>query len=131
MDLLPDPVIFFDGHCNLCSGLVQWIIRRDRRKVFRFAPLQSAAAQKIVGPKAAASGTILLFEKGHLYEKSTAALRIIKRLPGLWPVIYCAVIIPKPIRDWIYLKIAANRYRWFGRRQQCYLPEAGIEDRFL
>lgn len=126
------PVVLFDGYCHLCSNTVQWIMRRDRRKVFRFAPLQSEVAAALAGrERTQPTDTILLYESGKVFSRSTAALRLLRYLPGLWPAAYWAIIIPRPVRDAVYSWIAANRYRWFGRRQQCFLPDAADRDRFL
>lgn len=135
MDVTHDgPVILFDGECNLCNGAVNFIIRRDPRKRFRFAPYQSAPGRALAdqaGLTEAASGTIILLEEGHARARSTAALRIARRLRGLWPLLYVFIIIPRPIRDWVYDWVARNRYRWFGKRDECMIPGPEVKDRFL
>jgi predicted DCC family thiol-disulfide oxidoreductase YuxK len=126
--------ILFDGHCNLCHGAVVFIIRRDRRAYFKFASLQSSFAQqclKNAGIDPAALESIILVEEGSLYDRSTAALRIARRLNRLWPCLYLFIIIPRPLRDAVYNWIARNRYRWFGRQEECLVPEADINDRFI
>ena len=123
------PVILFDGVCNLCHGAVQFIIRRDRAARFRFASLQSEPGRRLAaGP---APDSILLIENGLCYDRSTAALRIARRLDGAWPLLYAFIVIPRPLRDALYAWIARHRYRWFGRLDACPLPSPEWETRFL
>jgi|HigsolmetaAR203D_1030402.scaffolds.fasta_scaffold01360_16 predicted DCC family thiol-disulfide oxidoreductase YuxK len=137
-------LILFDGVCVLCSWTVQWIIRRDRAGYFRFAPLQSETAQKLIREHAAAGqdirtdprqtnrpDSIILLEGGRLFTESTAALRIARRLDGPWKLAAALLIVPKSVRDAAYRWVARNRYRWFGRRDRCMIPSPGIRDRFL
>lgn len=126
------PVILFDGVCNLCHGAVRFIIRRDRAARFRFASLQSDTGRRLAGPGLPAEpDSILLFEEGRRYDRSTAALRIARRLDGAWPLLYAFIVIPRPLRDAVYAWIARHRYRWFGRLETCPLPDPGLADRFL
>lgn len=128
------PIILFDGICNLCNSSVQFIIKRDAKAIFKFAPLQSLAAldllEKYQLDKTPLDSIIYLKEEV-LYSKSTAALLICKHLNGLWPLLYAFIIIPRPLRDRIYQWIAKNRYRWFGKRKECMIPDDGILKRFL
>lgn len=133
------PVILFDGVCNLCNGAVNFIIDRDKPGRFRFAALQSQRASALLvqqGAKPLVAGTdpdsMVLLEDGKLYEQSTAALRIARRLSGVWPVLYYLFIwVPRPIRDWVYRVIARNRYRWFGKTDACRMPTPALKARFL
>jgi predicted DCC family thiol-disulfide oxidoreductase YuxK len=100
-------VVRFDGRCNLCHGLVRFIAARDPAGRFRFAPLQPAA------------DGIVLVEAERTYTKSTAALRIVRRLRYPWPLLYAFVVVPRPLRDLVYDWVARHRYRWFGRRDTC------------
>lgn len=133
------PIVLFDGVCNLCNGAVNFIIDRDKPGNFRFAALQSERASALLvqqGAKALAPGadpdSIVLLEGGKLYEHSTAALRIARRLSGLWPALYYLFIwVPRPIRDWVYRFIARNRYRWFGKADACRMPTPALKARFL
>lgn len=128
------PIILFDGVCNLCNSSVQFIIRRDRKKQFRFASLQGRTAQQLLamsGLDAEGQDTIVLVEDGKIYTRSTAVLRILRRLGGFWRLAYAYIIVPRFIRDGIYKFIARNRYRWFGRREECMVPEPGVRERFL
>ena len=123
-------IILFDGVCNLCNGVVTFIIRRDPKGYFRFASLQSEAARKILGRDAGLE-TILLVENEVVYSRSAAALRIAKKLSGLWPLLYVFIVVPRPIRDVVYNFIARNRYRWFGKQAACMVPTAELKRRFL
>ena len=126
------PIVFFDGECNLCNGTVQFILDRDGAGRFFFAPLQSGAASELLGEQAGTdTGTMILLEDGRLYERSSAALRIARHLGGLWPLAYGLIIIPWPLRDMVYNFLARNRYRWFGKAEQCRLMTPEVRERFL
>jgi predicted DCC family thiol-disulfide oxidoreductase YuxK len=127
-------IILFDGHCNLCNASVQFVIRRDRRGRFKFAALQSEAGRALL--KKAGGGevtldSVLLIADGKVYQRSAAALRIARRLDGCWPALFVFIIIPPPLRDCIYTWIARNRYRWFGRREECMVPTEELKGRFI
>lgn len=128
-------VILFDGVCNLCNGLVQFVIARDPAQHFRFASLQSEAARRCLadaGMTRDAPDSIILLDDGRLFTRSTAALRIARRLRFPWPCAFALVIVPRPVRDWVYDVVARNRYRWFGRRDACLVPTPALaEERFL
>ena len=133
-ELKPEkPVILFDGVCNLCNASVNFVIDRDPEGLFRFAPLQSDYATGIVELHNIGKGldTIVLLEDGKVYDRSTAALRIARRLKGPWPVLYLGMVIPRFFRDGVYRFIARNRYRWFGQTDQCRVPTADLQARFL
>lgn len=126
-------MVFFDGHCNLCNGAVAFILKRDSSGYFKFASLETGVAVRQLeefGIRTAAVDSIVLVEEGQVYVRSAAALRIAKKLNGLWPLLYVFIIIPRPLRDAIYNWIARNRYRWFGRRIDCMLPDDIYKDRF-
>jgi predicted DCC family thiol-disulfide oxidoreductase YuxK len=128
------PVIFFDGVCNLCNGFVQFIIRRDPKARFRFAALQSSAARQVLPEKFFGDqklSSVILMENGKCYTHSAAALRIVRSLSGAWPLLYVFIGVPKFLRDMIYNVIAVNRYRWFGKKEKCMIPEPAIMDRFI
>jgi len=129
-----NPIVLFDGVCNLCSAVVVFTIERDQKRKFMFAPLQSGAGQALLKKfnlPAELFDSFVLVEDDRCYSRSTAALRVVKRLTGLWPVLYAVIIVPGPIRDWIYDFVARNRYRWFGRKDQCMVPTADMKSRFL
>ncbi|MGM0580412.1 MAG: thiol-disulfide oxidoreductase DCC family protein [Bacteroidota bacterium] len=126
------PIIFFDGVCNLCNGAINFIIDHDNKGYFKFAPLQSAKAEKNI-PKSIRENTdsIILLDSDKIYSKSTAALKVAKKLDGLWKAFYVLIIFPKFIRDFVYDFIAKNRYKWFGKRESCRMPTEDIKNRFL
>jgi predicted DCC family thiol-disulfide oxidoreductase YuxK len=131
---MAQPVIFFDGVCNLCNAAVQFIIKHDKAAVFKLAALQSAAATRLLvnlpGNEAAAD-SILLLENGKVYTRSTAALRIAKRLTGRWKLLYVLILVPRFIRDAVYKLVARNRYRIWGKQDNCMVPAPDLQERFL
>ena len=127
-------IVLFDGVCNLCNGAVQFIINRDPQGRFSFASLQSAAGQarlREFGLSTEAFDTFVLLEGGNAYTRSTAALRIARQLPGAWRLLYALMIVPRPIRDWVYGLVARNRYRLFGRQDSCMMPTPELKAKFL
>ena len=127
-------VIFFDGVCNLCNASVQFAIERDKKNLFKFTALQGEYAKAVL-PKFNVDlnqlNSIILLEDGRLYTKSTAALKIARKLNGLWPTLYVFILVPKFIRDWFYDIIAKNRYKWWGRQESCWLPTPELKQRFI
>jgi predicted DCC family thiol-disulfide oxidoreductase YuxK len=129
-----DAIIFFDGICNLCNAFVGFAIRRDSAARFRFAALQSATANELLGGgrvEGLPGGSIVLMEDGRTYRNSTAVLRIARSLRFPWPVAFALTAVPAPLRDWVYRLVARNRYRWFGRRSHCMVPAPELQARFL
>ena len=129
-----NPIVLFDGVCNLCNATVTFIIRRDRKKIFRFAPLQSPVGESIkvaCGFSKDELESVILKVDGKVYKKSDAALQIAKRLDGLWPVFFIFYFIPSFLRDPIYDLVARYRYRWFGKRESCMIPDPDLRSRFL
>lgn len=126
-------VILFDGVCNLCNSFVLFVIRRDKKKRFMFASLQSNAATELLinEIETPAFKTVILIKGNRIYKKSTAALRILKQLSGLWPLLYGLIIVPPFIRDAVYDFVARNRYKWFGRRNRCMVPTDDLKKKFL
>ena len=128
-------IILFDVVCNLCNGAVQWIIRRDKSDVFRFASLQSEVGRELTRSRQIDTDrvdSIILIDPGVAYYiKSDAALEIARDLKGysLLPVLFGW--IPKGVRDGIYDLVARNRYRLFGKKQECMVPTADLKSRFL
>lgn len=132
VDLDTTSVLFFDGVCNLCNRTVDFLIRRDKRHVLRFAPLQGLAAQEMVKPEMIeALPSVVFVDKTGAYQRSTAVLRAVAKLGGLWPVVLAFLIVPRPLRDGIYNWIAKNRYKWFGKRDSCRLPTPEERAMFL
>jgi predicted DCC family thiol-disulfide oxidoreductase YuxK len=127
-------VVLFDGVCNLCNASVQFIIARDPAAHFRFAALDSTVARRMLGESALIGSlpdSVVLVENGRVYTRSTAALRIARRLRFPWPLIYPLIVVPKPLRDMIYDLIARHRYRWFGKRDTCMVPTPELQRRFI
>ena len=127
-------VILFDGVCNLCNGFVTFVIARDPGGRFKFAPLQSAAAGRLLGTmssRAAWPDSVVLVENGRAWTRSAAALRIARGLAFPWPLAYAFVVVPRPVRDWIYTLVARRRYQWFGKRDVCMMPTPALAARFI
>jgi predicted DCC family thiol-disulfide oxidoreductase YuxK len=128
-------IVLFDGVCNFCNGTVRFIIERDPDARFAFAPLQSEVGRELLaknGYEAAIDpDTVLLVENGAVYERSTAALRIARHLRGPTKLLHAFVIVPRFLRDAVYRLIARNRYRWFGKSEQCIVPSPSVRSRFL
>ena len=128
-------IILFDGVCNLCNGAVQWIIRRDKEDVFRFASLQSEVGRELTRSRQIDTDrvdSIILIDPGVAYYiKSDAALEIARNLKGYKVLPALFGWIPKSIRDGIYDLVARNRYRMFGKKQECMVPTPDLKDKFL
>jgi predicted DCC family thiol-disulfide oxidoreductase YuxK len=132
-DTRENPVVFFDGVCNLCNASVQFILKRERSSVLCFAPLQGETFRALEIPgKELLPDSIVLFENGKLYTESAAVLRIARRLSFPWRWLALpGWLLPRFVRDPIYRLIARNRYRWFGKKDVCYLPTPELKLRFL
>jgi len=129
------PVILFDGVCNLCESTVHFVVRRDKNRQFRFASLQSAAAQEILSSHQYALddlSSVLLIIDDRLYRKSRAALQIVRRLDAAWPLLYYVFFwIPIFIADPVYDFIGNRRYKWFGKKIECWIPDDDLRQRFI
>jgi predicted DCC family thiol-disulfide oxidoreductase YuxK len=129
----PDRLLFFDGVCNLCNGLVQFIIRHDAHGRFRFAALQSETGQRFLhlhGRTSQNLDSLVYWRNGRVLTRSTAALNVARDLGGFWPLAYGLIMVPRFIRDAAYDLIARKRYRWFGRRETCMVPTPELRERF-
>ncbi len=127
-------VLLIDGHCNMCHGLAKFVVGRDKRAVFRFASLQSELGRRLLqegGMPEDALETFVMVDNGKYYTKSTAALRIGRKLGWPWSVAYPAIVVPRFVRDRVYRFVARRRYRWFGRSESCLLPTPDMRSRFL
>jgi predicted DCC family thiol-disulfide oxidoreductase YuxK len=127
-------IILFDGVCNLCNASVKFIIKNDPEALFKFAPLQSQFARKILIRNNICQGkyeSLILVVGDNVFLKSTAALKIARNLKAPWPVFYPLIIIPWPVRDIFYNLIAKHRYRLFGQKDSCMIPSKEIKNRFL
>ena len=128
-------MILFDGVCNLCERTVQVVIRNDRKRLFRFASLQSGFAQRLLeqyGYRHDELSSVLLITDGVVYRKSRAALQIARRMDRAWPLFYYLFfLVPAPIADIVYDFVGNRRYRWFGKKEACWVPDEDLRSRFL
>lgn len=127
-------IVYFDGVCNLCNSAINFLIDQDKRQRLKFASLQSDAGVEILQRFSLPSDdydSFLFLKEGQLFQKSDAVLEIVKVLGGAWSLMTVFKIIPKSIRDWMYTKVAQNRYQWFGKRNECRLPTPELKARFL
>lgn len=124
----------FDGVCNLCNGFVRFVIDHDPGARFRFASLQSSAADALLNgrlQRGPARDSVVLVEDGQFYTQSTAVLRVARRLRFPWNLSYAFVVVPKALRDGVYAWVARKRYAWFGKREVCMVPTPELRGRFL
>ena len=131
---LDKPLIVFDGICHLCTGFVRFVIRWDCATLFQFLPAQSPRGEALYARMGLKSGdwdSNLLVLEGRVYTDLDAFIEIARRFGGLWRLMPILYVIPRPIRDWLYNRLARNRYRWFGKREVCYLPTPDLASRFL
>jgi predicted DCC family thiol-disulfide oxidoreductase YuxK len=128
------PILLFDGVCNLCNNYIQFVIERDPEAVFRFAPLQSSVADRLLeacGYDGEALDSIVLVDQGEYHAKSSAVIRAGAHLGGIYRLLGPFRFVPRIVRDFVYDFVADRRYNWFGKRDQCMVPSPDLEDRFL
>jgi predicted DCC family thiol-disulfide oxidoreductase YuxK len=134
------PIVVYDGHCPLCVGSVQFVLRRDAAARFRFTNLESEMAQELLSScdgrveelRAVRGGeSLALVQEGKLYTRSDAVLRIAAALPLPWPILTALLLVPRALRDGVYSAIAARRHRIWGKTESCYVPDDSHADRFL
>jgi predicted DCC family thiol-disulfide oxidoreductase YuxK len=128
------PILLFDGVCNLCDASVQQVIKADKKGIFRFASLQSEAAEALLkgsqlNPKELKS--VILYHNGKFHTTSNAVLETTRLLGGAWSLMYVFKIVPRFIRDAVYGWVARNRYKWFGKKEECMIPTPDLKERFL
>ncbi len=122
-------IILFDGYCNLCSGFVRWLIRQDKSARFQFLTLQSDEAVQLMKISESENrpqndpNSVILYHDGFIRERSEAVLEIFKILGGIWRLMLPFKYLPLAWRDKLYNFVARNRYLWFGRRNQCMIPD--------
>lgn len=128
-------IILFDGVCNLCNGLIQFIIPRDPKGIFVFAPLQSETAKSILKEKSDLNphqmDSVVVFSNGKVFQKSRAAMEIFNQLNYPWKLLILGKFLPLSFTDWIYDFVGRHRYKWFGKQEQCMIPRPEIMSRFL
>ena len=128
------PILLFDGHCNLCNAWVHFIVKRDTEKIIRFASLQSKAGRQMLEKHKIEENyieSIVLFEEERFSVSSSAALRTLSYFDGWERHLIFLSVVPRSLRDLVYRFIAKNRYKWFGRREQCMVPTVELSKRFL
>ena len=131
---MTNDLLLFDGVCNLCNGVVQFVIRHDRVGRFRFAALQSAAGQATLrrfGLPTQEFDSFVYVKDGQCYTESTAALHVARDMGGGWQLLYGLMVFPRFVRDAVYRWVARNRYRFFGKRDACMIPTPELKARFL
>lgn len=128
-------IILFDGVCNLCDSTVQFLIKNDKKDVFRFTAIQSEVGQKIIsklGIDTTKTDSIILYEPGRAYcFKAEAALKIAKELGSIYSIISWFSILPKGFTNFVYDYIAKNRYKWYGKKDACMIPTPELKAKFL
>ncbi len=133
-DPVSGKIILFDGVCNLCNSSIQFIIRHDPESQFKFAALQSTFGREQLmkfGIEQDALSSVILIRDGVAFQRSDAALEIARDFKGMWRGLYYSKIIPRFFRDWIYDRIAKNRYSLFGKRDECMIPTPDLKARFI
>lgn len=131
-DLSTERVVYFDGHCNVCNAFVDFLIRRDHRRRLKYAPLQGETARaRLPIDLVTDLSTMVLEEPDRISKESTAAIRTIGHLGGMYSLMFVFLIVPRFIRDYVYRWVAAHRYLWFGKRDTCRLPTAEERAQFL
>ena len=128
-------IILFDGICNFCNDSIRFVMKRDKNDLYRYASLQSELGKQMTAERGIDTSkvdSIILVAPGEAYFlKSDAALQISKNLNGLYPLLSMFLIIPKGIRNYVYDTIARNRYKWFGKKDECPIPSADERSKFL
>lgn len=127
-------VILFDGFCNLCNGVVNWLIDHDKKDQFKFATLQSNYGKQKVEEMSLRHnymGTIILVDESKTYTHSDAVIQILKLTGGIYSLAMVISIIPKFIRNFLYKIVADNRYHWFGKCESCRVPTSELKEKFL
>jgi predicted DCC family thiol-disulfide oxidoreductase YuxK len=127
------PIWLYDGVCVLCSGAVQYVLKHERHHDMRFVAIQSAEGRALAqqhGVDPDTPDTFLFMDSGKAYEKSDGVLVLLNHVKGPARLLRAGYILPRPIRDWLYDRLARNRYRLFGKHQTCVVPDAAMRHRF-
>lgn len=128
------PLVLFDGFCNFCSRSVRLILRNDRHGNIRFAAIQSPTGERVMkefGLDSSATDSFVVVRGRRAFLRSDAALEIARDMRFPWNWAAALRVVPRPLRDWAYGFIARNRYRWFGRKEACFIPTDEERSRFL
>jgi predicted DCC family thiol-disulfide oxidoreductase YuxK len=127
-------IILFDGVCKFCNSSVNVIIRHDKHNRFKFAPLQSAAGVALLKKfdlDTEKMDSFVLIDEENVYMRSTAVLRVLRSLGFPYNLLYAGIVLPAGLRDQLYNWFAKNRYRWFGKKDQCMVPDERVRKKFL
>lgn len=127
-------ILLFDGVCNLCSGSMLFVIKRDAKRQIRYAPIQSKQGKMLMnkyGIEEAYLGSLIFIDEGKVYLRSTGALRLCKYLKGLWPLLYVLILVPPFIRNAFYGTVSKYRYSLFGKQETCMVPTVELKSLFL
>lgn len=128
-------ILLFDGVCNLCDSAIQFVIKHDKKDVFRFVPLQSELGRNIIkhlGIDTSKVDSMLLYEPGvAYYYKAQAAIRISRYLGGIYGMMGIFSVLPRGFLDWVYDYVAQNRYKWYGKKESCMIPTPELKAKFL
>jgi predicted DCC family thiol-disulfide oxidoreductase YuxK len=134
MEKSNNKIVLFDGVCNLCNSSVQFILKRDKKKQFRFASLQGKFGQEVLKNNnfsTVSLNTLILIEGDKIFTRSTGVLRMMKHLGSGWSLLYGFIIVPNFIRDAVYNWVSKNRYKWFGKKDECTIPTKELKERFF
>jgi predicted DCC family thiol-disulfide oxidoreductase YuxK len=126
-------VVLYDGLCVLCSATVRFTLRHERAETIRFVAIQSAAGQALArahGIDVDNPESFLLIEQGHVFAKADGVIALARHLKGPARLIALGRLVPRPLRDWLYDRVARNRYRIFGRQSTCLMPDPARRHRF-
>jgi len=127
-------ILLFDGVCNLCSGSMMFVIKRDSKRQIRYAAIQSKQGKMLMnkyGIEEAYLGSLIFIDEGKVYLRSTGALRLCKYLKGLWPLLYVLILVPPFIRNAFYDTVSKYRYTLFGKQETCMMPSVELKSLFL
>jgi predicted DCC family thiol-disulfide oxidoreductase YuxK len=129
-----NPIILYDGVCHLCNGVINYILPRDKKRHFKFSPLQSETGQALLHKFNLPTDdydSFVLVEGENVYQRSSAAIRVMQGMGFPYNLGGILWILPRPIRDALYNWVAKNRYKWFGQYDSCLMPTPDIKERFL
>jgi len=132
MTQLPQRIVYFDGVCNVCNAFIDFLIRRDHKRILKYSPLQGEAAKvRLPADLVSSLSTLVLEDEQGVSTQSTAAIKTIASLGGVYGLMSVFLIVPRFLRDWVYRWIADHRYLWFGKRDTCRLPTPEERAQFL